>query len=319
MAANAGAVSIPDVGPEKEFAAERLQMSPTLGYAEEAMKARLEASGTDLLETVKGRLERSNKLAQAESTAEEEADGESRFNAQRDQIVEKEYQSILMILPGDADKRINLNLSIGALSLDMDPRNPKTAPSGYWESRLAQNRSELSGLDADLDRKMRRAMTVQAAEIAQVKKSIDSETASKIAQSDAGLKEKMAASMVEYRNLLSERRDSILGAARAYDLQMVTALEAGTEQSVVPAAKPGLSMLDSRANRDWSERISATVKYLTGQRQRQLTLVRQETLREALDVAKHKNLLIVGWGSTASGTDLTDQILGGLRGHGWAQ
>lgn len=319
MTENAGSVSVPNVEPGKEFAPEPVALAPGLGYPEADLRGRLAASGADLLTTLKMRLDASNKLAQAAAAAEAEADGESRFNAQRDQVIEKEYRSILMILPGEADKRINLNLAIGALTLDIDPATPKTAPAGYWEAKLTQRRTELSDLDADLDRKMQQAIAVQVAEIAELRKTIDAQTASKIAQSAADLDSRSAARVTEYTSLLADRQESILGAARTFDQQMVGALEAGAARPASVSEPAGVRMLDSTSTREWASRLDSTVRYLMLQRQRQLNLVRQETVRDVLDVAKSKNLLIVGWRTTPAAGDLTAQVLSGLRGQGWTQ
>ncbi|MDR3706897.1 MAG: hypothetical protein P4L33_01240 [Capsulimonadaceae bacterium] len=311
--------SLPEVSPGEQFSPESLSLDERPGYSESELASRLEESGTQWLETLKTRLSTANQLAAAEAARVARVEGESRFEALRDQINERENRAILMILPGDADKRINLNLKIGALSKHDDPRNPRTGPQEYFDQLLQGRRDDLSSLDARLEANMQQAARVQVEELVKLRQTTDEQTAAKIAEGNRQAQERIDARVAEATMLLSERKDSILSTARAFDQQMIGALTVDVARPAPAIEGSGAPMTNAAAIGGWNARIARTVNDLRDERSRQMTLVREETRRTVLDMAMQDHLLVVGWSPRQSGADYTQTVLRELRTQGWTQ
>jgi len=316
--ADASSVRVPNIKSGLLLEAEQLRAGSAVGYSEADLKRRLDESAANSLKVLTERLEKSKRLAQSEAVADAVADGESRFNTGRDKI-ESEYQNVWLISPDDPYRRINLKLAIGALLANIRAANANAAASRQWESMVAKDRADLAQLDVAVVQKVQAAKDEQNKRVEQLRLTVHQETASRISRNEVALNKRMAVQLSDYTALLSERREAILETANQFDRQMVSALESGAEKPAVSETGVGSRLIDPAVCSQWQARLSATKEHLAGQRQRQLALLREETLRTVLEVAKRKNLLIVGWRSTPTREDLTIVVLKDLHRQGWVQ
>jgi hypothetical protein len=310
---------LPVINANDEFEPVPLKLSDATGYSESELTDRLVASGERRLESLKNRLQRSNELALAGTREAAQASENARYEIERDKLFDNGDSEFAAILGKGADQRLNLNVQIGALDKDRSPKNPVTAPDNYWDRLLGIRQDQLSRFDSQHLKELEVAQALHDAKLDELRRRIHTDTLATVATADEKLKARSAARVADYKRLMGERRGAILGAAHDFDQEMASALVVQAAKANASAAKSAPLAVNAAADANWKRRIVATMAYLTEQRSRQVSLVREETRRTVLDVAKQTNLQVVGWQSSMERHDLTPQVMKALRGRGWVE
>lgn len=295
----------------------------TVGPADNAvvdqMDSRLAQASAQRSEALKARLAASDNQALSQETEQVETDEKSRIAARRRDILNQGATTVSQIASGDWSKRLVLNIQIDALQRD---RTSGTARPEIWAAKIKAAEDQLDALNAGQAQQMASSATQSGALVDRASAQEKATSQTQIEQFKTAQAASTALKLKNHADLLALRRREVIESAASFDGEMVQALEdarrAAPAVSLQTLGATGeAANVNPASQADWKARLQQTIDYLTAQRQRQVTLVREETRRAALGIARRDNFVIVDWQPSKGRHDLTPHVLAKLRGEGW--
>ncbi len=258
--------------------------------------ARLQVDADRAVESVRARIETNQ--ARLIKIAQEQGDrriAEGVAQARR-QAIQDYLAKVPQLMTEGAAQRTNLRVQAGALKVDADPKNARTAPDDYWGHLLAAREAALASLGQPETEAEIRARDEIAQAVAATKAKLEAATSAEIADYKQTLDTRKKAVIERQVDALQKESVELLAISNELDQELrqpvvvSQKLAAGSEK-----ASPG--EIDSASQDLVAAQATAAKVHFEQQRARLVNQILDVTQRRATVAAQGLGLKIVDWKS----------------------